>query len=96
MYICNEGKGTGMISNRCISKIWCVSQDKKLQTVVNNDSGQIMEMLNSEFDELCSESLCPDLFPKHLQEEINQLNDYMHDNINTGVYKCGFAQSQVC
>lgn len=55
-----------------------------------------MEMLNSEFDELCSESLCPDLFPKHLQEEINQLNNYIFDTINTGVYKCGFATSQVC
>lgn len=71
------------------------SQDKKLQTVVNNDSGEIMEMLNSEFNELCPNSLCPDLFPNHLQEEIDQLNDYMSDNINTGVYKCGFAQSQV-
>ena len=96
MYSCIEGKATGMTSQRSIVKILCGSQDKKLQTVVNNDSGQIMEMLNSEFDELYSESLCPDLFPKHLQDEVNQLNDYMHDNISIGVYKCGFAQSQVC
>lgn len=66
-----------------------------MQTVVNNDSGEIVEMLNSEFDELCSETSCSDLFPKHLQEDINQLNDYMFDTINTGVYKCGFATSQV-
>ena len=71
-------------------------QDKKQQTVVNNDSGQIMEMLNSEFDELCPGSSCPDLFPKHLQQEINELNDYISDNVNTAVYKCGFTDSQVC
>ena len=70
-------------------------QDKKKQTVVNNDSGDIMEMLNSELDELCTHSSCPDLFPKHLQAEITDLNDYLSDTINTGVYKCGFAESQV-
>ena len=55
-----------------------------------------MEMLNSEFDELCPGSSCPDLFPSHLQEEINELNDYVSDNVNTAVYKCGFTESQVC
>lgn len=79
----------------CCATISHNFQDKKQQTVVNNDSGQIMEMLNSAFDELCPQPTCPDLFPGHLQEEINQLNDYMSDTINTGVYKCGFTQSQV-
>jgi len=75
--------------------VWLI-QDKKKQTVVNNDSGQIMEMLNSEFDEISQDSSCPDLFPKELQAEITELNDYVADSINTGVYKCGFAESQVC
>lgn len=79
----------------CFATISHNFQDKKQQTVVNNNSGQIMKMLNSAFDELCSQPTCPDLFPNHLQEEINQLNDYMSDTINTGVYKCGFTQSQV-
>ena len=72
-----------------------IMQDKKQQTVVNNDSGQIMEMLNSEFDGISQDASCPDLFPKQLQAEINELNEYIHDNVNTGVYKCGFAESQV-
>jgi putative glutathione S-transferase len=72
------------------------TQDKKKQTVVNNDSGQIMEMLNSDFDEISQDLSCPDLFPKELQAEITELNEYMADSINTGVYKCGFAESQVC
>jgi len=72
------------------------TQDKKEQTVVNNDSGQIMEMLNSEFDEISQDSSCPDLFPQELQAQITELNDYMADSINIGVYKCGFAESQVC
>ena len=54
-----------------------------------------MEMLNSEFDCICEDASCPDLFPNQLQAEINELNEYIHDNVNTGVYKCGFAESQV-
>ena len=70
-------------------------QDKQQQTVISNDSGHIMEMLNSEFGGISQDASCPDLFPKQMHEEINELNAYIHDNINTGVYKCGFAKSQV-
>ena len=54
-----------------------------------------MEMLNSEFNATSQDSSCPDLFPKELQAEICQLNDDVADNISIGVYKCGFAESQV-
>ncbi|DBA85260.1 TPA: hypothetical protein ACH3X2_005959 [Trebouxia sp. C0005] len=87
LYQKGNSEFTGTIS---VPVLW----DKKKQTVVNNDSGQIMEMLNSEFDEISQDSSCPDLFPKELQAELTELNDHMADSINTGVYKCGFAQSQ--
>ena len=62
---------------------------------MNNDSGQIMEMLNSEFSDVSQESSCPDLFPKELQPKINELNDYIADKVTFGVYKCGFSDTQV-
>ena len=70
-------------------------QDKKQKTIVNNDSGEIMEMLNSELDSLKQDESCPNLYPTDLQSQIDELNGLMSDSINTGVYKCAFAKSQV-
>ena len=70
------------------------AQDKKQKTIVNNDSGEIMEMLNSEFDSLRQDESCPDLYPAELQAEIDELIDHMSDRVNTGVYKCAFAKTQ--
>ncbi|KAA6429496.1 MAG: hypothetical protein FRX49_00888 [Trebouxia sp. A1-2] len=84
LYQKGNSEFTGTIS---VPVLW----DKKKQTVVNNDSGQIMEMLNSEFDEISQDSSCPDLFPKELQAELTELNDHMADSINTGVYNLTVA-----
>lgn len=74
--------------------VYCPTQDKNQKTIVNNDSGEIMEMLNSEFNSLRQDEPCPDLYPAELQAEISQLIDHMSDDVNTGVYKCAFAESQ--
>lgn len=67
--------------------------DKVKQTMVNNESSEIIRMLNSEFNEWAKHPEV-DLFPEHLRPKIEEVNEWVYHNINNGVYKCGFAQSQ--
>lgn len=66
--------------------------DKKQKTIVNNESSEIIRMLNSEFNESGDDSV--DFYPEDLREEIDKVNALVYENINNGVYKCGFATSQ--
>lgn len=70
--------------------------DKKQNTIVNNESSEIIRMLNSAFNELDDVRINSDLdlYPKQLHTEINTINDEIYNNINNGVYRCGFAASQ--
>jgi len=67
--------------------------DKKEDTIVNNESSEIIRMLNSSFNELAIFKDL-DLYPNELQKEINEINTFVYDGINNGVYKCGFAKTQ--
>jgi len=67
--------------------------DKKTQTIVNNESAEILRMLNSEFNQWTKQPAL-DLYPSALQPQIDELNDWIYNQINNGVYKCGFARSQ--
>ncbi|XP_074280604.1 uncharacterized protein LOC141605640 isoform X2 [Silene latifolia] len=67
--------------------------DKKLQTIVNNESSEIICMLNSEFNDI-GENANLDLYPHHLHTQIDEVNEWTYDMINNGVYKCGFATQQ--
>lgn len=67
--------------------------DKKTKTIVNNESSEICEILNSSFQALAKHPEV-DLFPQELKKEIDEANNWIHDDINNGVYKCGFAKSQ--
>ncbi|XP_075514024.1 uncharacterized protein LOC142549124 isoform X2 [Primulina tabacum] len=67
--------------------------DKKLKTIVNNESSEIIRMFNTEFNDIAENALL-DLYPPHLQPQINEVNDLIYDEINNGVYKCGFAKKQ--
>jgi len=66
--------------------------DKQQQTIVNNESSEIIRMLNSAFDEWGDSQV--DLYPEPLQHEIDLVNARVYDGINNGVYKCGFATTQ--
>ncbi|KAL5987313.1 hypothetical protein ACLOJK_038478 [Asimina triloba] len=67
--------------------------DKKLRTIVNNESSEITRMLNSEFNDFAKNPVL-DLYPTNLQAKINEVNEWVYDAINNGVYKCGFATKQ--
>jgi len=66
--------------------------DKHRQTIVNNESADILRMLNSGFGQLAKNSL--DLYPDDLRSEIDALNDQIYVRLNNGVYRAGFATSQ--
>ncbi|WVQ80423.1 hypothetical protein IAT38_002528 [Cryptococcus sp. DSM 104549] len=70
--------------------------DKKNETIVNNESSEIIRFLNTAFNgELpAGEKKELDLYPEALRKEIDELNGWVYDNINNGVYKSGFASNQ--
>lgn len=66
--------------------------DRKEETIVSNESAEIIRMLNSAFDEWGEGSL--DLYPRHLRSEIDAVNARVYPAINNGVYRSGFATTQ--
>ena len=66
--------------------------DRKTKTIVNNESSEIIRMLNSEFDEFGDATL--DLYPTSLRAEIDDINRFVYDNVNNGVYRAGLAKNQ--
>ena len=67
--------------------------DKRRRTIVNNESADIVRMFNSGFGAARRASL--DLYPADLAGEIDALNDRMYARLNNGVYRAGFATTQV-
>ena len=67
--------------------------DKEKETIVSNESAEIIRMFNSAFAGLGAAQEV-DYYPEALQDEINSLNDMIYDTINNGVYKAGFATDQ--
>lgn len=67
--------------------------DTKRDTIVSNESSEIIRMLNSEFNEF-SKFPKLDLYPEGMRSAIDAVNDWVYPNINNGVYRCGFAKSQ--
>jgi len=66
--------------------------DKQQDTIVSNESADIIRMLNSAFDGLGAET--DDYYPVSLRREIDQINELVYDGINNGVYRSGFATTQ--
>ncbi len=67
--------------------------DLEQHTIVNNESADIIRMLNAAFDHF--DGVNPaNYYPDDLADEIDALNDKIYTNVNNGVYRCGFAQSQ--
>ncbi len=66
--------------------------DKVHRTIVNNESSEIIRMLNSAFSGLNENG--HDYYPEPLRDEIDTMNAFIYHNINNGVYRCGFATRQ--
>ncbi len=66
--------------------------DNTHQTIVNNESAEIIRLFNSAFNGLTGNTL--DFYPSSLREEIDKLNERIYHAINNGVYRAGFATTQ--
>lgn len=66
--------------------------DTKTHTIVNNESADIIRMLNREFQAFTDVTY--DFYPEDLKSEIDAVNDEVYESVNNGVYKAGFAETQ--
>lgn len=66
--------------------------DKKNNTIVSNESPEIIRMFNSAFDNVGAKA--GDYYPENLRAEIDMLNERIYEPVNNGVYKSGFATTQ--
>jgi glutathionyl-hydroquinone reductase len=66
--------------------------DKVNETIVSNESSEIIRMFNSAFDAITGNTT--DYWPEHLRDDIETINSRVYDTVNNGVYKCGFATTQ--
>src|SRR6202047_4488594 len=78
----------GFTGRATVPVLW----DRETRTIVNNESSEIIRMLNSEFDDFGNAAL--DLYPEALRATIDAINSVVYENINNGVYRCGFARTQ--
>lgn len=85
LYIKADHQYTGRVT---VPVLW----DKKKHTIVNNESSDIMRMLNHVFDDFTDVE--DDYYPKELQPKIDTINEKVQTYVNNGVYKCGFATRQ--
>ncbi len=66
--------------------------DKKKRTIVNNESSEIIRMLNSAFNDYAKSDI--DYYPDSLRQDIDTINILVYHDVNNGVYRCGFATTQ--
>ena len=82
-YAATDKKYTGKVT---VPTLW----DKKTRRIVNNESSEIIRMLNSEFNAITGEAT--DFYPPALRAEIDAINERVYHHVNNGVYRCGFAK----
>lgn len=85
VYSASDPNYTGRVT---VPVLW----DKEQQTIVNNESSEILRMLNSEFAAFSDNPI--DYYPESQRAEIDAVNERVYANINNGVYRAGFARSQ--
>ncbi len=68
--------------------------DKQRNTIVNNESSEIIRMLNAAFNDCAGVCAEIDFYPQPLREEIDTINEVVYHTVNNGVYRAGFASTQ--
>ncbi|PSN62235.1 hypothetical protein BS50DRAFT_592440 [Corynespora cassiicola Philippines] len=69
--------------------------DKKQNRIVSNESSEIIRMFYYAFDDLVEEKYKKlDLFPENLRKDIEEMNEWVYNDVNNGVYKSGFATTE--
>lgn len=66
--------------------------DKQKQTIVNNESSEIIRMFNSAFSDFTDVDI--DYYPANRRRQIDEINERIYNDVNNGVYRCGFAKTQ--
>ncbi len=85
IYTRAEPKVSGRVT---VPVLW----DKNRNTIVSNESSEIIRMFNSAFNGITGNTL--DFWPEEMRDEIEEVNARIYSNVNNGVYKSGFATSQ--
>jgi len=85
IYLRADPRYTGRVS---VPALW----DKERRTIVNNESAEIIRMLNGAFSRFTN--VRTDYYPPALREEIDRVNALVYENVNNGVYRAGFATAQ--
>jgi putative glutathione S-transferase len=85
IYLLADPKYTGRVS---VPVLW----DKERKTIVNNESAEIIRMLNGAFGRFTN--VRTDYYPQALRAEIDAVNELTYADVNNGVYRAGFAISQ--
>ena len=66
--------------------------DKKTRTIVNNESSEIIRIMNDAFNDITKNK--DDYYPEKFRDQIDSINDTIYENINNGVYRSGFSKTQ--
>ncbi|WP_437612216.1 glutathione S-transferase family protein [Erwinia sp. V71] len=85
LYLHADKNYTGRVT---VPVLW----DKQQHTIVSNESADIIRMFNSAFDAVGARA--GDYYPAELRAQIDEVNSWVYDTVNNGVYKSGFATSQ--
>jgi glutathionyl-hydroquinone reductase len=85
IYLLANPKYSGRVT---VPTLW----DKERRTIVNNESSEIIRMLNSAFNRYTDDRA--DYYPASLREEIDRVNELVYTTVNNGVYRTGFAVAQ--
>ncbi|MDD1781123.1 glutathione S-transferase family protein [Enterovibrio sp. ZSDZ35] len=85
LYVKSNPDFTGRVT---VPVLW----DKKTQTIVSNESSEIIRMFNSAFNEITGDT--QDFCAEALVDQIDETNDWIFNTVNNGVYKAGFARTQ--
>jgi glutathionyl-hydroquinone reductase len=80
----------GYTGRSTVPMLW----DTQTNSIVNNESAEIIEILNAAFNDYATQPEL-DLAPIALKDSIDRWNDLIYKTVNNGVYRCGFAQTQV-